>query len=45
MSSIARLIAEMESRGIILSLVGGEIRYRSPKDALTTADRESFGRC
>jgi hypothetical protein len=42
MSSIARLIAEMESRGIILSLVGGEIRYRSPKDALTAADRESL---
>ena len=42
MSLIARLIAEMESRGIILSLAGGEIRYRSPKDALTAADRESL---
>lgn len=44
MSSIARLIAEMESRGIVLSLVEGEIRYRSPKDALTAADRENLGR-
>jgi hypothetical protein len=42
MSSIAPLIAEMESRGIILSLADGEIRYRSPKDALTAADRESL---
>lgn len=42
MSSTARLIAQMESRGIILSLADGEIRYRSPKDALTAADRESL---
>jgi hypothetical protein len=42
MRSIAQLIAEMESRGIILSLADGEIRYRSPRDALTAADRESL---
>ena len=42
MSSIARLIAEMEGRGILLSLADNEIRYRSPKDALTPADRESL---
>ena len=42
MSSIVQLIAEMESRGIILSLADGEIRYRSPKDALTAADRASL---
>lgn len=45
MSTIARQIAEMESRGIILFLVDGEIRYRSPKDALTGADRESLRAC
>ena len=40
--SIAGLIAGLESRGIILSLAGEEIRYRSPKDALTGADREAL---
>jgi hypothetical protein len=38
--TVARLIAELESRGIILSLAGKEIRYRSPKQALTDTDRE-----
>lgn len=40
--SIAGLIAGLESRGIILSLAGEEIRYRSPKDSLTGADREAL---
>jgi hypothetical protein len=38
----ARLIAELESRGIILSSVDGEIRYRSPKNALTDADKTAL---
>lgn len=42
MDSISKLIAEMEGRGIILSLAGGEIRYRSPRNALTDTDRESL---
>ena len=37
--TIAMLIAGLESRGIILSLANDEIRYRSPKDALTEADK------
>lgn len=37
--SVAELIAALESRGIILFLEAGAIRYRSPKDALTEADR------
>jgi hypothetical protein len=40
--TIARTIAELESRGIVLSLAGGEIRYRSPRNALTDADRQSL---
>lgn len=36
------LIADLEGRGIILSLVDGEIRYRSPKNALTVSDRDSL---
>ncbi len=36
----ARLIAGLESRSILLSLVGGEIRYRSAKGAFTDADRQ-----
>lgn len=38
--TIATLIAGLESRGILLSLAGEEIRYRSPKNALTDTDRE-----
>lgn len=38
--SVAGLIAELESRGILLSLDGEQIRYRSPKQALTDADRD-----
>ena len=37
--TIGMLIAALESRGIILSLADDEIRYRSPKDALTEADK------
>ena len=37
--TVASLIAELEGRGIVLSLVDGEIRYRSPKGALTEADK------
>ena len=42
MTSLPLLIADLESRGIILSLVEGEIRYRSPKHALTDADRDGL---
>lgn len=38
--SVARLITALESRGILLSLDGEQIRYRSPKKALTDADRD-----
>jgi len=37
--TIAGLIAELESRSILLSLDGDQIRYRSPKQGLTDADR------
>ena len=37
--TVASLIAGLESRGILLSLANEEIRYRSPKDALTEADK------
>src|SRR4051812_3074119 len=40
--TIGKLIAGLESRAILLSLIDGEIRYRSPKDALTAADKESL---
>jgi hypothetical protein len=40
--SVAKLIAELESRGILLSLADGEVRYRSPKAALTGADRDGL---
>jgi hypothetical protein len=40
--TIAKLISEMESRGILLSLADDEIRYRSPRDALTAADKENL---
>jgi hypothetical protein len=42
MTSLPQLIADLESRGIILSLADGEIRYRSPKNALTDSDREGL---
>jgi hypothetical protein len=38
----ARLVAGLEGRGILLSLADGEIRYRSPKGALTDADKDSL---
>jgi hypothetical protein len=38
--TVASLIAELEHRGILLSLADGEIRYRSAKGALTEADRQ-----
>ena len=34
-----RLISDLERRGIFLSLADGEIRYRSPKGALSDADK------
>jgi len=40
--SVARLIAELESRSILLSLDGDQIRYRSPKQALTDSDRDAL---
>jgi hypothetical protein len=42
MTSVLALLAELESRGIILFLANDEIRYRSPWDALTPADRETL---
>jgi hypothetical protein len=39
MTSLAQLLTDLESRGIILFLEGGEMRYRSPRNALTEADR------
>ncbi|MDB5735265.1 MAG: hypothetical protein JWP16_2028 [Alphaproteobacteria bacterium] len=39
MTGIAQLLTDLESRGIILFLEGGEMRYRSPRNALTDADR------
>jgi hypothetical protein len=41
--TIAGLIAELESRSILLSLDGDQIRYRSPKQAVTDADRDALG--
>src|ERR1700722_2821865 len=40
--TIAGLIAELESRSILLSLDGDQIRYRSPKQAVTDADRDTL---
>ncbi|HJT42333.1 MAG TPA: condensation domain-containing protein [Rhizomicrobium sp.] len=40
--TVADLIAGLESRGILLSLSEGELRYRSPKAALTTADKDGL---
>jgi len=40
--TVASLIAELEGRGIVLSLADGEIRYRSPKGALTEHDRSAL---
>lgn len=37
--SIARLLADIERRGIILALDGGDIRYRAPQGAFGDADR------
>jgi hypothetical protein len=42
MTSLAQLVAGLEGRGIILSLADGQLRYRSPKDALTGADRAAI---
>src|SRR4051812_21397147 len=39
MTPVSQLIAGLERRGILLSLAGEEIRYRSPKDTLTDTDR------
>jgi pyochelin synthetase len=40
--AVARLLADLESRGIILFLDAGAIRFRSPRDALTDADRQAL---
>src|SRR6188768_2584379 len=37
--TIGSLISALESRGILLSLANEEIRYRSPKHALTETDK------
>ncbi|HUE66173.1 MAG TPA: condensation domain-containing protein [Rhizomicrobium sp.] len=38
--TVAKLITGLESRNIILSLDGDQIRYRSPKHALSDSDRD-----
>jgi hypothetical protein len=38
-NTIAGLIADLQGRGIILSAVNGQIKYRAPEDALTDADK------
>jgi hypothetical protein len=38
-STIAGLIADFQSRGIVLSAADGQIQYRAPKDALSEADK------
>ncbi len=40
--TVAGLMAKLESRDIILSLADGEIRYRSPKGALTDSDKSAL---
>lgn len=40
--SIAQLLAGLQSRGILLHLENGELRYRSPRGALTEADRAAL---
>jgi pyochelin synthetase len=40
--TVAQLIAGLESRNILLSLDGDQIRYRSPKQALTDFDRDAL---
>ncbi len=40
--TVAKLIAGLESRSIILSLDGDQIRYRCPKQALTDSDRDAL---
>lgn len=42
MISIPRLLAELEGRGILLSVADGQLRYRGPDGALTPADRETL---
>lgn len=42
MISVPALIAEMQARGIILSASEGELRFRAPKGALTSADAEAL---
>jgi len=39
-NSIPVMIANLQSRGIVLSLENGQIRYRAPRDSLTDADKE-----
>lgn len=40
--TVGELIAELESRNVLLSLDGDQIRYRSPKGALTDLDRDGL---
>ncbi|HEX4027401.1 MAG TPA: condensation domain-containing protein [Rhizomicrobium sp.] len=40
--TVAALIADLESRSILLSLDGDQIRYRSPRQALTDSDRDAL---
>jgi len=40
--SIPKLAAELESRGIILFLDEGQVRYRSPREALTDVDKDGL---
>ncbi len=40
--TIPALLAELQSRGILLSLAGGELSFRAPRGALTAADRATL---
>jgi len=40
--TVAKLISSLEGRNILLSLDGDQIRYRSPRQALTDSDRDAL---
>jgi hypothetical protein len=40
--SIPVLLADLQRRGIVLSVADGALKFRAPKDALTPADREQL---
>jgi len=42
MQSIPQLLADLQAKGIVLSLADGALTYRAPKGALTPKDRETL---